>query len=43
MATQTDYGASDVQQIFLRRLDELLGAKAYYPVDIHGNPRLDAT
>ena len=40
MAVQTDYQAVDVQSMFLRRLDEFLGMKAYRPVSPLGQPRL---
>ena len=41
IGTQTLYGAKDVQSMFLRRMDEVLGMKAYRPVSPHGNPRLE--
>lgn len=40
--TQTEYEAEDVQALFLRKIDEIVGGKLYRSVSPHGQPRLTA-
>ena len=41
-ATQTNYDAEDIQRIFIKRIDYVLGMKGYRPVSNHGKPKLSA-
>ena len=40
VATQTVYEQEDVQAMFIRRMDEILGMKVYRPVSRGAKPRL---
>ena len=42
VATQTTYEPEDIQAMFIRRMDEILGMKVYRPVSRGAKPRLQA-